>query len=129
MHLKTTKGLIPLADRRALSRLLRHPVHGKDISLQMLRAQRSGADVLIIDSNIKITLKRVTLMKKDKTVKIVPVQYLWGTKWKLMERRKLLGFIPFSAPITEWDDISGEDRIIWFDSEEEALGYINSNLM
>ena len=51
--------------KEAINQLAKHPQKARILSAQMLQAQRSGADPVIITNGRRIQLKRVTQLKKD----------------------------------------------------------------
>ncbi len=51
--------------KEAINKLATDPRKARMLSAQMLRAQRSGANPVIITEGRRIVLKRVTQMSKD----------------------------------------------------------------
>ncbi len=50
--------------KEAINKLAKHPLKARMLSAQMLHAQRSGADPVIVTNGQRIQLKRVTQLTK-----------------------------------------------------------------
>ena len=51
--------------KEAINQLAKHPKKARMLSAQMIQAQRSGAEPIIVTNGQRIQLKRVTQLKKD----------------------------------------------------------------